>query len=774
MKGKRLLAAALALATTLTLMTAPASAAAFTDLEGHWAQADVEYLAEQGLVKGYDDGSFKPDANMSAVEALLFCARVNTLDSNTKAAIVADWADTLKPIIGADMYAWAAPDLSVCLETGIVTVAELTALSQGNKLLSAIPREDVSRYLARAMQLAPVAERLTSTTLSFTDGDQVSQEMRPYVYLLSLYGLLKGDELNRFKPEEPLNRASMTSLLRRAMDFMAEEGIALELPAYTTYDWVGGVITSVDVSTSNVTKLTLETSFSGQQTVTLATGAVIRDESNMKTTGGALKPGVYARVNLSTGGLGFEVRLGGALSTTSGTVSALKDDTLTLVREGTADTFVIDRFTAVKVGSSVGGSELLEDGAGYTGAVCRTDELGHLASVELTGGTRQTTGLLASLDLGLSGAGVIQVSDLSGVKTRYTLSSSTSVTVNGSAGKLSATHVGDYVTLRLSNDDEETVTAVEVDTKQQYVQASIKGVSYAQSPSKITVTELKTNKTVTYTIASGCDIRYNNQTIGMTKLEKGWFVTLKLSGTEVTAIHAYPGSTIDLGTISSITYGIPTLLTITRDDGTAVSYELDLSDAPTVYRDGTLTTIDRLKNGDLVELTVRYNEVSVIEAEAQSANASGTISSVTMDTKGTTITVQLTGGGTAAYLVSEGVSVTQDGKAVSISSLKPGYKISMVVDGDQVLSIEVDKSTQSANQLNGVVLYVNTNTREVLLQTTDANGVTNAVTAYVGAAELREVTGGSLSITELDIGDSLILFGAYDGLTFQATLAIRA
>ena len=772
MKGKRLLAAALALTTTLTLLTAPVSAATFKDLQGHWAQQDVEYLAGLGLVKGYDDGSFKPDANMSAVEALLFCARVATLDSNTKAAIVTDWADTLKSIIGTDMYSWAAGDLSVCLEMGIVTPEELSELSRNNGLLSAIPREKVALYLARAMQLAPVAESLTTYNLTFADKNSISKEMQPYVYLLNSYGILKGDEFNRFNPKDPLNRASMTSLLRRAMDFMDEQGIAIELPERTTYDWVGGTISAVNVGTGGTTQLTLETPFDGNKTVTLATGATIY-ESNMRATGSALKPGEYARVNLSSGGLGAEVRLGGELTQTSGSVTALKGGDLTVVSGGSSKTYHIDRFTRIKVGSRTGGTELLEENAGYTGAVCRVDELGHLAAVELTGGTRQEVGLLATVDVGLSGSGSIQISDMSGIKTRYEISSSTTITVNGTTGKLSSTQVGDYVTLRISNEDGEKVTAVDVDTKQQYVQASIKGVSYAQSPSKITVTELKTNKTATYTIASGCDIRYNDQTIGMTKLEKGWFVTLKLSGTEVAAIYSYPGSTYDRGTISSITYGIPTIFTITREDGTSVSYELDLSDPPEIYRDDTRTTIDRLKNGDLVELTVRYNEVSVIEAEPQSANASGTISSVTMDTKGTTITVELTGGGTASYLVTEGVSVTQDGKAVAISTLKPGYKISMVVDGDQILSIEVDKNTQSANQLTGTVLYVNTSGKEILLQTTDANGVTNAVTVSASSAELRSATGSSLYLSDLEIGDSVLLFGSYDGLTFRTTLLIR-
>ncbi|HIY20946.1 MAG TPA: S-layer homology domain-containing protein [Candidatus Flavonifractor merdigallinarum] len=772
MKGKRILATALALTTALTLLTGPVSAAAFTDLNGHWAQKDVEYLSALGLVKGYDDGSFKPDANMSAVEALLFCARVNTLNTNTKAAIVSKWASELKSIIGADMYSWAATDLSVCLETGIITPEELSALSRGGGLLNAIPREEVTRYLARAMQLAPVAEGLSSYTLNYTDKDSISQNMQPYVYLLSLYGILKGDEFNRFNPKDPLNRASMTSLLRRAMDFMAQQGIVVELPNYTSYDWVGGVITNVNVTSSGATQLTLETVFSGSKTVILSSNVTIY-ESNMRSDGTALKPGLYARANLNGSGLASEVRVGGELERFSGTVSALSDQKITVTSGGVSRTFPMDRFTQVKVGSKVGGVELLDLNAGYTGAVCSVDALGHLAAVELTGGTRQETGLLSSVEIGVLGSGRIQLSGMDGVKNRYDIPSDAVITVNGASGKLTTSQVGDYVTLRISNDGDERVTAVNVDTTQQYIQASIKGVTTSQSPSKITVTDLNTNRSATYTIAGGCDIRYEDETIGMSRLEKGWYATLKLTGSEVTEIHAYPGSTYERGTISSITYGIPTLLTITREDGTTASFELDLSAPPDIYRNGTRTTIDRLKNGDQVQLTVRYQKVSAIEAQAQSANASGTISSVTMDTQGTSITVALTGGGSATYLVREGVSVTQNGKAVAISSLKPGYQISMVVDGDQVLSIEVDKNAQSSNQLTGTVLYVNTSNREILLQTTDSSGVTNAITVNVSSAELRSAAGGALSIGNLAIGNQVLVFGAYDGLTFQATLLIR-
>ncbi|MDI6631297.1 MAG: S-layer homology domain-containing protein [Bacillota bacterium] len=43
-------------------------ALAFSDTENHWAKSAVNWAAERGLVKGYSDGSFKPDKAVSRAE----------------------------------------------------------------------------------------------------------------------------------------------------------------------------------------------------------------------------------------------------------------------------------------------------------------------------------------------------------------------------------------------------------------------------------------------------------------------------------------------------------------------------------------------------------------------------------------------------------------------------------------------------------------------------------------------------------------------------------
>ncbi len=312
MKGKRVLSLALAALMTLSLLVVPAAAVSFTDMTNHWAKDDVEYLATQGVVKGTSATTFAPDQKMTACEALLFCSRAAGVDAIDKEAIAEDWEDELKEILPEEMYAWAAQEMAVCLETGIISETELRALSSAGGLVKSITRETLAMYLVRAMQLAPLAQSLTSYPMSFADTTSISASLQPYVYLLNMYGIVKGNELNRFLPQNSLTRAEMATMLRRAIDFMDERGIYAELPGYTDYDWVGGTIAAVSTGSSGVTLLTLTSVVSGTRSISLPADAEIY-ENNMLSSADALKVGSYARVNLDRKGTAESVRLGGAV-----------------------------------------------------------------------------------------------------------------------------------------------------------------------------------------------------------------------------------------------------------------------------------------------------------------------------------------------------------------------------------------------------------------------------------------------------------------------------
>ncbi len=68
MKNKVVKILAITVSIVILLIGVTATAAEFTDTEGHWAQEQIEKWADKGLVSGYPDGTFKPDDTITRAE----------------------------------------------------------------------------------------------------------------------------------------------------------------------------------------------------------------------------------------------------------------------------------------------------------------------------------------------------------------------------------------------------------------------------------------------------------------------------------------------------------------------------------------------------------------------------------------------------------------------------------------------------------------------------------------------------------------------------------
>ena len=119
--------------------------------------------------------------------------------------------------------------------------------------------------------------------------------------------------------------------------------------------------------------------------------------------------------------------------------------------------------------------------------------------------------------------------------------------------------------------------------------------------------------------------------------------------------------------------------------------------------------------------------------------------------------------------MSDGVSVTQDGTAVSLYNLKPNDQVAMVVSGESVVSIEVTQGTSTGSQLTGTVLVANNNDKTLMLQL--ENGT--VLTADVSGAQFIGADGSSVYLSKLVAGDRVQLFGSYSGAKFVATLVLK-
>lgn len=780
MKVKRLLSGLLALVMVLTATILPASAATtFPDIQKHWAKSYIEAMTAAGMFKGYEDGNFKPENQLTTAEALALCARAIGLDSSTTMDIATDYYDTVKTTLNNEQT-WFYQEFAVCLATGILTSADLKSLYQSGALTKPIEKEDLAVYLVRAMQLGPMADRLTSYPLTFDDASSIASDAKPSVYLLHVYGIVEGDQFNDFSPKLNVTRAVMATMLTRAIAYMQAHGTSPDLPAYTDYAFRQGVISST-TETNGTIQLSLNSDLTGAAigTITLPANVKIY-ENNMESTSSALKNGRHARVCLDSSGTPFAVRVSAELETFTATVNGIDGKNVAVTVNGTGRILTMDRFTQVQIGNkTTGDSSIVDSGANYTTAVCKLDDQGQLVAIQFTGGTSTVEGILSNYTRAStsSTSATVQLIGFDGVTRTYTVPSGATVTVDGLVDALSTSLKDSYVVLRLLDEDS-SVQSVSVDTKSNYVQGVIKSVD--SSDSTITITRLSNNRTATYDVTSSAVITYNGKTTRLRDLDKNDFVTILLNESDdATMIQAYPSSTTAEGTISERTFGSGTDTTITfvitQKDGTKASFKVDLSDPPTVERDEEDSTVDKLRVGDVVEFTIRYGAVTRIKATTQNVNLTGTVERIIQEKSGYTLEMLLSDGEKVSYTVDSTISVTQNNKEVALSSLKPGYKLGLAVNGDQVVAIEIQQAVNSGNKVSGTILVVDYAQDIIYLRAVTDTGGEDIVTVSVpsSAVILNASTGKSLVLRDLDSGNIIEVNGSYSGTIFQATVILR-
>ena len=157
----------------------------------HWAFEYIADLADRGVIKGYDDGSFKPGATVSRAEwAKMMCVAAN-LVSTDKAVYFTDtkghWANTY--INAAKKY--------------------ITSYSDGSfRPEQAIVREDVTRSLV-TLRGYDTSNVDYSYITGFKDFDSISNFMKAYVAVAVENGLINGFEDNTFRGQGTLTRAML-------------------------------------------------------------------------------------------------------------------------------------------------------------------------------------------------------------------------------------------------------------------------------------------------------------------------------------------------------------------------------------------------------------------------------------------------------------------------------------------------------------------------------------------------------------------------------------
>ena len=216
-----------------------------SDLEGHWAQKEVEAAVASGWVDGYPDGSFKPEKSITRAEftKMLLDAIHLTPDSETVAWMKAH--AKMKDIWGRptaytpklyDMSGhWLTSQgwLDAALYSGMVVPDDYNGKNfQPEK---AIARYEIALMTDRALGLVYPASQPVEGELPFTDKEEILDWMKGYVNESVKAGVLKGYPDGSFQPNKTSTRAEAVVMIQRMLEKM-EEGLNPDITVVARYE----------------------------------------------------------------------------------------------------------------------------------------------------------------------------------------------------------------------------------------------------------------------------------------------------------------------------------------------------------------------------------------------------------------------------------------------------------------------------------------------------------------------------------------------------------
>ncbi|WP_456277594.1 S-layer homology domain-containing protein [Bacillus sp. AK128] len=174
----------------------------FSDIQTHWAKNSIQELIELGIIKGYEDGTFRPENEVTRAQFIAMTTRLLGIDSNGQSQTFSD--------IPTDH--WAYSSIQGALEHGL--------LDKDKKFYPnrSMTREDMAIVISKGLKLVPVDE----DELNFKDSYNIKKAPK-LVAAAAQAGLIKGHLDGTFKPQGNLTRAQASVIFVRMYQYL--EGI---------------------------------------------------------------------------------------------------------------------------------------------------------------------------------------------------------------------------------------------------------------------------------------------------------------------------------------------------------------------------------------------------------------------------------------------------------------------------------------------------------------------------------------------------------------------
>jgi S-layer homology domain/Carboxypeptidase regulatory-like domain len=178
----------------------PSEKMPFTDIKGHWAQNEILFLYELGLVSGYQDGTYGVNNKISRAEVAAIIARDLNLPNSSPS-----FTDVKQSY-------WAYNQIGAIEKAKVMSGYVDNTFKPSNS----ITRAELASLLERAYDLEG------TTSIHFEDVPTTHWAHKP-ISVLVYHDLVSGFGDDTFRPNNELTRAEFAAFLSRVIKSLEEE-----------------------------------------------------------------------------------------------------------------------------------------------------------------------------------------------------------------------------------------------------------------------------------------------------------------------------------------------------------------------------------------------------------------------------------------------------------------------------------------------------------------------------------------------------------------------
>ncbi|MDM8534264.1 cadherin-like beta sandwich domain-containing protein, partial [Clostridiaceae bacterium HSG29] len=181
----------------------------FDDIQGHWAQNDIEILASKKITNGVSNTEFAPEREVTNAEFVVLLSRIFNLENSPNSAHFMD----------VPYDAWYKKNLSNAKNARMLIDSYEYYFYPDDP----IKREDMANILVNSYFYytnSDESDIFITQNVRFNDEGAILQKLKNKVAISNALGLINGDDLGNFNPENGATRAEASAVIKRLLKLL--------------------------------------------------------------------------------------------------------------------------------------------------------------------------------------------------------------------------------------------------------------------------------------------------------------------------------------------------------------------------------------------------------------------------------------------------------------------------------------------------------------------------------------------------------------------------